>query len=477
MSDSKKLIKNTTIYAIGDIVPRFLNFISFPILTRYLIPSDYGIINYVNALTTFLMAFGFLCTNTYYLVHYYRCDSVAEQKKLLGNIFTFVIGFNVFIVFVFLLLGNYISHLTANKISFYPYILIALLFNFFNIFAVLPSALYRLLEKPALLTIINVTNGVITMVLTFVLVIHYKYAALGVLYANLIVSFIFSFIFIYTVKDYIIWNINFSQLKKVLVFSLPLFPGNIAYYITTLSDRILINKYLNLTDLGIYGTASTLSLILIVFSSGAYKAFEPLIFKKWGSADFEKTFESLRNGFIYILLIVVLCLSTFSREFFQIMTSDKFHSAYWYVPMIIVGVYSSSISMLYGTIITAKGKTKINSLINITGACISMGLNVLLLQRYGLIVAALVSSFSMTVMMSISISYAQLKIERIKPFLSILICAVAIYILVYRVNIHQIFLSILLKALVLSAVIGLISFILSINPFKLAGDIKAKKQQ
>lgn len=475
MSDSKKLVKNTTIYALGDIIPRFLNFISFPILTRYLLPSDYGIVNYVNALTTFLTALGFLCINTYYLVHYYRCESVADQKKLLGNLFSFVIGFNLLIVILFLLLGNNVFQFLGSKISFYPYIVIALAFNFFNVFAILPSALYRLLEKPMLLTIINVSNGVLTMALTFILVIHYKYTALGVLYANLIVSFLFSFIFLYTIREHIIWNFNFKQIKKVLAFSLPLVPGTIAYYATTLSDRILINKYLTLNDLGIYGTASTLALILTIFSNGAYKAFEPHIFKKWGSDGFKSTFESLRNGFIYILLIGVLCLSVFSKEFFQIMTNVKFHSAYWYVPIIIIGVYSSSISMLYGTIITAKGKTKISSLINTTGAGISIILNILLLQRYGLIVAAVVSSFAMTVMMAISIWYAGLKIERLKPLLSILISAIAIYVLVYMVDIKQIVLSIVFKIFVVSIVIYIISLILSINPFKLIGDLKVKK--
>lgn len=43
-----KLIKNTTIYALGDIVPKIISFLIFPVLTSYLSPEDYGIINYVN---------------------------------------------------------------------------------------------------------------------------------------------------------------------------------------------------------------------------------------------------------------------------------------------------------------------------------------------------------------------------------------------------------------------------------------------
>jgi O-antigen/teichoic acid export membrane protein len=476
MGDSKKLIKNTTIYALGDIIPRFLSFLSFPILTRYLLPSDYGILNYVNTFTTFLLALGFLSVNTYYLVFYYRCKNNEEQKKLLGNIFSFVIIFNLIILLLLLLTGKYIFHYLGSDISFYPYLFLGILTNFFNLFSILPSALYRLIEKPFILTIINISDAVITISLTLVLVIHYHYSVLGALYSALIVNFIFAFIFLYTIRNHIIWNFDIKQIKKVLLFSLPLVPGSLAYYITTISDRILIDKYLNLTDLGIYSTAATLALILNIFSYGAYKAFEPYIFKNWGSEKFIIIFENIRNGFVYVLLIGVICLSVFSKEFFQIMTGSKFHLAYLYVPMIIIGVYSASVNMLYGTIITAKGKTKVNSLINITGAILSISLNILLLARFGLIVAALVSSLAMTVMLLISVWYSEIKIDRYRPFFSVLITAVTVYILVYIINIQQIMLSIIIKFFITLIVIFVISIILSINPFKLITSLKTKNK-
>src|SRR5690606_15944741 len=123
----------------------------------------------------------------------------------------------------------------------------------------------------------------------------------------------------------------------------------------------------------------------------------------------------IRNAFVYVLLIGVLGLSVFSKEFFQLMSSPSFHVAYWYVPLIIIGVYSASLSMLYGTIITAQSKTKVNSLINIVGALLSVTLNILLLPKFGLIVAALVSSFAMSVMLSISIRYANLAVGHLRP--------------------------------------------------------------
>lgn len=466
MSKSKSLIKNTTIYALGDIIPRLIVFISLPILTKYLSPSDYGIVNYVNTLNTFLLALGFLSINTYFLVFYYRCEDSLAQKKLLGNLFSFVILFNLLLVIILLLFGKYFFNFLGSKIDFYPYIIIAILTNFCNIFFVLPAALYRLLEKPLPITILNICNGVITLLLTLVLVIYFHYTALGVLYANLIVNFIFVFVFLYKVRNFIIWNLNFKQIKVVLAFTLPLLPGAIAYYLTSISDRILITKYLTLNDLGIYSMAATIALILNIFSSGAYKAFEPLIFKNWGNENFIKIFENIRNAFVYVLLIGVLCLSVFAKEFFQIMTAVKFHQAYWYVPMIIVGVYSSSLSMLYGTIITARGKTKINSLISIVGASISITLNVLFLPRFGLITAAIVSSLAMTVMLSIFMWYSKIKLSHYRPIFSVILAAVTIYLLVYVINIKELLFSIAIKSILLVLVITGISMILSINPIK-----------
>ena len=462
-----KLIKNTAIYALGDIIPRLIGFISLPILTMYLTPSDYGIVNYVNTLNTFLLALGFLSINTYFLVFYYRCKTSEERKKLLGNLSAFVILLNAVIVVILLFFGKYLFDALDSNIDFYPYIVIAILTNFFNLFSILPAALFRVIERPMPLTVINISRGVIAFILTLVLVIYFDYTALGVLYANLMVNFLFAFVFLYMIRNHIIWNLHFAQIKKVLAFTLPLVPGSIAYYLTTISDRILIDKYLSLNDLGIYSVAATIALILNIFSFSAYKAFEPHLFKNWESDRFMDIFENIRNNFVYVLLIGVLCISVFSKEFFLIMTDVKFHEAYWYVPMIIVAVYSSSLSMIYGTIITAQGKTKINSLISITGALISVTLNIIFLPKYGLITAAIVSSLAMTIMLFISMWYSKLNVSHSKPVLSFLLAAVTIYVMVYVVTIDTMLFSILVKTMALIVVIVGISTILSVNPIKM----------
>jgi O-antigen/teichoic acid export membrane protein len=137
------------------------------------------------------------------------------------------------------------------------------------------------------------------------------------------------------------------------------------------------------------------------------------------------------------------------------------------VPLIIIGVYSASLSMLYGTIITAKEKTKINSLISIIGASVSVTLNIIFLPKYGLFTAAVVSSFAMTIMLSISIWYAKLNVSHYRPMFSFLLVVLSIYILVYVLHIDNIIVSIALKSIALLVVFFGMSLILLINPIKM----------
>lgn len=474
MSSKNKLVKNTFIYAIGDIFPRLLSFLTFPILTLYLTPEDYGIVNYVNTINTFLLVFGFLGVNTYFLVFYHKTENNLEQKRLLGNLFSFVIILNLIFSGFLFLLGPIFLNTLGSEIKFYPYMFLGICIHFFSLFSVLPSALYRILEKPLLLTLINVSRGLLTILLTVIFVVYFRFQALGVLYSTLLVSLLYSIVYLYTCKRYIVWNLNIVQLKNVLKFSLPLVPGSLAYFLTNISDRVLIEKFLGLNDLGIFSTASSLALILNIFSYGAYKAIEPYIFKHFGNPDFNNEFEKIRDIFVYVLLIGTFGLGIFSKEFFILFSNESFHLAYKYVPLILIGVYFSGLNMLYSTIITAKSRTKINMIINLFGAFISITFNFIFLERFGLVAAALVSSFSIMFMFVLAKFNAKTHITNSRPFVGAFLVAILVYLLVFKFSPISIMFSLSIKVSALIFLIFILSFILSVNPFKLIEEFKKK---
>lgn len=431
MNDHRRLLKNTTIYALGDIIPRLLAFISLPILAEHLSPDQYGILGYVNSMLMVMMTLGLLSLNTYYLVFYYRQKDDLQRKRLLGNLTLFVLMINAVVAGLMMCFGSSIFGLLGSKIDFYPYLAIGVLTHFTNLFPILPSALYRLQERPLLFTVLNTTKGLLELALMVVMVVCWGYGVLGVLWAKFIVSAIFAVIFMVLTRNEMILCLDWRKIRSALRFSLPLLPGAVAYYLITMSDRLFIDKYLNLSDLGIYNIAATLAMLLNILSVGAYKAFEPHFFKTYGAPDFEAKFAKIRDAFIAVMLFGVLGLSLFAREFFEIMTPASYDRAYFYVPLILVGVYASSVMLLYGTVVVARGKTRTNSLIMICGGVVSVALNIILLPRLGLVAASVASGITFISMLAATIRVSGLRVAHRRVILASLIAAVAICLGVY----------------------------------------------
>jgi O-antigen/teichoic acid export membrane protein len=390
-------------------------------------------------------------------------ENKKKQKELLGNLTLFVVSINVLLTALLCIFGDKIFSLIGCQIDFFPYILVGILTNFFNILGILPAAVFRVQERPLPLTVLNVVKGLLTMGITLILVIKYGFKAAGVLYSTLFVSIIFGIIFsIITMKN-MIWIIDTRQIKQALLFSLPLLPGSLAHYAVSMSDRIFIEKYLNLFDLGIYSTASTIAMMLNIVSYGAYKAFEPYFFKIYGSETFLNSFVKVHNSFLGVLLVGSLVLSFFAQEFLYFFAGPGYQSAYYYIPMIQVGVIFSSMTLLFSTVMVAQEKTKMTSLITIIGGFTSIVLNIILLPMMGIVAACLSSGISFGLMMILSIFFTKIRMNYLRPFAGLLFASLAVWALVYKFSFESVSFSIIMKTIILAIIIIIIMFILQFS--------------
>ena len=445
------------IYAIGDICPRLFTLIVFPVLTSNLIPAEYGIINYVNTIDVFLSVFCILGMNTYFMVYFYKMRTDDEKKKLMGNISLYMI-LNTIIISTFLyLLGPYLFRSWGCQVNFFPYISLGILTNLFNVLSVMPSCLFRVLENPLPLTIINVAKGFITMILTMIVVTCANGDAYSVLMIRCVVSAVLAFVYLFITYKHVSFNFDFSGLSHVLKFSIPLVPGSIAYYLFSLSDRLLVEKYLTLSELGIYSTAATLAMLLNIVSNGAYKAFEPYFFQTYGTASFKSRFVKVRDVYLYVVLIVGAGLSLFSQDFLNIFSSEQYHTAYKYVPLLTIGTICSAISLMYSTILIAREKTAISTCITFLSAVSSIIINVVFLKKIGLYAAAIAFDFSFAILLMMNVIYSKIKAPFIRPMLASIITILIFVCGSYYCS------NICIKVLCLLLIFILNTFLLKIN--------------
>ena len=389
-----KTVTNVALYTIGEIIPRVLSFLLLPVLTKYLSTSDYGISSYTNTVVTFLYVLTTLSINTYALRNYYKVPTVAEKKALLGNIFVFLSGWGFVMLCIEALLLPVLLTAFSVQVPFYPYFLLALIINFFDVASVIPLIAYRVHEDAKGFVLLSVGRTFLQYIFILVLVAYYKMGLLGSYLGRLGACLPFAIAYLAVIKSRGKFNFNFSQIKEGLRFSLPLLPGALSYLVISMFDRVILERYVSLNELGLYSVASTLALTLNIVIQGLYRSFEQKIFREHGSAAYDKLVDTLYKVYITALFIPGFLLILFVKQVLLFFTSPQYYGANIFVVYLVVAVIISGINTFYGTLLIADNRRKVVTYSSFISAFISFIANVLLIKYYGVIGACVASILS-----------------------------------------------------------------------------------
>ncbi len=420
-----KTAKNVALYTTGEIIPRVLSFLLLPILTKYLSTSDYGISSYINTIATFLYVLTTLSVNSYALRTYYKVDTETGKKKLIGNIFVFLCGWGMIMLLLEALLLPLLLNAFSVKVPFYPYFLLGLVINFFDVASVIPLITYRVNEDAKGFIVLSVGRTVAQYALILLLIVYFKMGLLGSFLGRLIACVPFFIIYVWVIKKRGVFTFDLQQIKDALRFSLPLLPGALSYLVISMFDRVILERYASLSALGIYSVASTLSLTLNIIIQGLYRSFEQKIFREHNSADYLDKVNKLYKIYIAALYVPAFCVILFSREILFFFASKQYFTAANYVSYLVIAVIVSGINTFVGTLLIADNKRSIISYSSFTAAILSFIINLVFIKYYGVIGACVASILSFLV---VSVFYF-IKITMHKKYLLQQFSFISIFIL------------------------------------------------
>jgi O-antigen/teichoic acid export membrane protein len=441
-----KLIKETAIYGLGGVAPKVVGFLLLPIFTRYLTPTEYGIISYTNSVRMFLFVIAALGLNTFVLRHYFELKTEEQKKELIGNVFLFLCFFSLFITILAMLLFPFGIRYFNVQVPFKPFFLIALTNNFLDTFSILPLVYYRLHQNARGYVQITITRAFLQYALSFTFIVIFGWGVLGNYYGNLITLTIFAFVYWTIIIKGATLRINWQQIREGLIFSLPLIPVPLCQLIVSLSDKIIMERFISLSDMGIYSIAATLTLVMGILNHSVYKAVEPEIFKRYGDVDFWDFFKETKAGLLALLFLCAMGISLFSQEILIIMTPEKYWPGHKLIPVLAIGIIFSGINILYGCIIIAEKRTKISGISVFVGALTSVTFNLALIPKFGYYGAAVSSAFAYGAMNLFIYYYLPRKARSIlKEAFLISVFIMTFYLIIFHFNLELSIGSVIIK--------------------------------
>lgn len=392
----KSLAKDTAIYGMSSIIGRFLNYLLVPLYTAKISAASggYGVITNMYAYTALLLViltFGMETT-------FFRFVNKEEEdgRKVYSTILAMVGCTSLlFIALVFLFLRPLSA--TMGYADHPSYVWTMFVTVAIDAFQCIPFAYLRYKKRPIKFAALKL----LFILLNILLNLGY-YVVLGghdvgyAFYINLACTASITFCFYKELHDgftgpFASWQETKQLIRRMLSYSWPILVLGIAGILNQTADKILfpyIYKGQDAhTQLGIYGAASKIAMIMAMITQAFRYAYEPFVFGKAKEKDNRSTYAAAMKYFLIFTLLAFLMVVGYIDVLRHIIAPD-----YWeglrVVPIvmaaeILMGVYFN-ISFWYKLI----DRTIWGAWFSGIGCAVLIAVNVIFVPQYGYIACA-----------------------------------------------------------------------------------------
>ena len=385
----KRLAKHSAIYGLGGLVSRVLAILLLPLYTRYLSPSDYGAIETLVAASAVLVTLLRAGISSAFFRFYFDAEDDTGRTRVVRTAFWFTMTMSTAALIAGLAVAGPISQLlfsSGDRAGLVRAAFIGLWaqMNFEQI-----TSLFRVEERSLQFAVASISNVLITIVMTIVLVVGFNQHALGVIVGNFIGT-LAVYIVLLAYRRYQL-GLEFDRrlLREMNRFGLPLVPAAIFLWGINFSDRLFLVRYVGQDEVGLYSIGVRLA-SAIVFLQFAFRTAWPAFAYSIKSDDEAKqTYAWVLTYLVLITCWISLALGVLSPWLARLLTKPEFYGGARVVSLLaFAGVAFTAYTVVAIGVGRAR-KTQFNWVVTGVAAALNIGMNFVLVPRYGMIGAAI----------------------------------------------------------------------------------------
>jgi len=293
LSDQKKLaIKGGAGFLLSNVVSKGLGFVFILISSRVLGPAEFGILSLGLSIISVLSSLGSFGLSSA-IQRFFSGEGEKRREQLFGSVLIVVSISALFFSLCLYFFSNDISLVIFNE----PRLSIVLKVLSFgvalNIFYQILSAVLKAQIKIKQIVLGSTAKNFLRVLFLGIAFIWVRSAIIAVV-AGISATFL---TLLYIVKCVKRLELKFrfpatTDLKKVIVYSLPLILVGFGYLLSQQIDRLMLGWLTSSTDVGIFSVVSRLALIMGTFHSSLVSTFFPLASQAYRNNEFEKLNET-----------------------------------------------------------------------------------------------------------------------------------------------------------------------------------------
>ncbi len=309
----KRLVSSLAAYQLADIISKFIAVLLLPVYTRYITPAGYGVVELLANGVIFLsilVRFGMIEA---FLRFYFTDEDQARRDALVRRTFVFLLVATTIAAVVLAALAAPLSKLVLGHRDTTTFLIAVLgLWTFTNLeFA---YGLLRVDERLRVYAIATVSNVLLTVLVTVVLVVGLGDGARGLLLGNYAVSTVVLLVLWWTMRHRL-WapHGRGEKLAVLLRFGVPTVPAEISVYALNIIDRYYIYHQKSASLAGLYSIAVKLAGAVAFIVRAFQYAWPPLAYSVTDDAEAARLYGLVTTYYVLVAGWAVAGLALLGR--------------------------------------------------------------------------------------------------------------------------------------------------------------------
>ena len=391
MAGLKSLAKETAIYGVSSIVGRFLNYLLVPVYTIALPASSggYGVVTNIYAWVALILVL-LTCGMETGFFRFANKGQDDPMRVYSTTLLSVSIGSLVFVALGLLFLEPIAGWLEYGEHPWY--IGMMMIVVAMDAIQSMPFAYLRYKKRPIKFAALKLLFIFLNIALNLFYYVILEGNDVGYAFLfNLVCTSVVMVCMIPELRGFT-YVLDKELLKRMLRYSLPLVILGVAGILNQVADKIIFpfvypDEAEATIQLGIYGAASKIAMIMAMFTQAFRFAYEPFVFGKSKEKDSREMYAQAMKFFIIFTLLAFLAVMFYLDILRHVIGRD-----YWdglrVVPIVMaaeifMGIYFN-LSFWYKLI----DETRWGAYFSLTGCIILILMNIFLVPKYGYIACA-----------------------------------------------------------------------------------------
>lgn len=386
----RRLLHGTLIYGATNFGLKGVNFGLVVLYTRFLTPADFGTVALAEVMAAIVATVSGLGLSAAIQPLFFRY--IGDRRALqqcVSSLLHFGAAATMFFLAVALLGGALFARGFGFRIAFWPYVAIAL-----GTAAALQLVDYRLVlyqieEKPTSYSMLAAASFVFTATATVYGVILLRGGAVSLLGGKLIGAALTLCLAVWLGRHWLKGGWQKSFVLEALPLSLPLLPHMLLALGLIAADRLILQRYRNMQEVGLYSLAYTLGMMMFLVTASVAQAWSPSFYRMASQGDEKKPVLGRMLTMVVLLLGAVAVFgSAIAHPFVHLVLDPRYWQAGRLVPLVIGGYLFHAVFALFQMSALHARKTQFVWVVSIVALAVNLALNFAWDPKWGMYGAA-----------------------------------------------------------------------------------------